>query len=233
MGLLRRISDERERQIVAHATPYLNEDEEILEWARARHPEGKPQGFIYLTDRQVVIHWPGRGDGHGAVELSEVECWGIYGDAKGGPILGMETSDAAHFVQLRVATTGMAHNLTRFLQRFAELAPRPRRSLSEVPKGKGTRDDFRPHVLQAVDREKRSIAQQTKRILVTVVGVLLVIGGIAITPLPGPWSFPIILGGLAVLANEFDWAQDTLDWVKDKYQKAKSKLGKRRSTNEE
>jgi len=59
---------------------------------------------------------------------------------------------------------------------------------------------------------------------VTVIGVVLVVGGILITPLPGPWSLPIVLGGLAVLSREYDWAKDTLEWVKQRYQDVKNRI---------
>jgi len=64
------------------------------------------------------------------------------------------------------------------------------------------------------------ILHSTKRIVVLVVGVALVVLGIALIPLPGPFSIPLMVAGLAVLATEYVWAQRALDTVKDKAQKA-------------
>ena len=64
------------------------------------------------------------------------------------------------------------------------------------------------------------IFHSTKRIVVLVVGVTLVVLGIALIPLPGPFSIPLMIAGLAVLATEYVWAQRALDTVKDKAQKA-------------
>ena len=60
------------------------------------------------------------------------------------------------------------------------------------------------------------IFRSTKRIVVFVVGVALVLLGIALIPLPGPFSIPLMVAGLAVLATEYVWAERVLDTVKDK-----------------
>jgi uncharacterized protein (TIGR02611 family) len=60
------------------------------------------------------------------------------------------------------------------------------------------------------------IFHSTKLIVVFVVGVALVVLGIALIPLPGPFSIPLMVAGLAVLATEFVWAERMLDAVKDK-----------------
>jgi uncharacterized protein (TIGR02611 family) len=76
------------------------------------------------------------------------------------------------------------------------------------------------------------IFHSTKLIVVFVVGVALVVLGIALIPLPGPFSIPLMVAGLAVLATEFVWAERMLDTVKDKTQQvtdlAKRKLFRRR-----
>ena len=64
------------------------------------------------------------------------------------------------------------------------------------------------------------IFRSTKRIVVLVIGVALVVLGIALIPLPGPFSIPLMVAGLAVLATEYVWAERMLDTVKDKAQKA-------------
>ncbi|MGK2948208.1 MAG: PGPGW domain-containing protein [Acidimicrobiales bacterium] len=64
------------------------------------------------------------------------------------------------------------------------------------------------------------IFHSTKLLVVFVVGVALVVLGIALIPLPGPFSIPLMVAGLAVLATEFVWAERLLDTVKDKTKQA-------------
>jgi uncharacterized protein (TIGR02611 family) len=64
------------------------------------------------------------------------------------------------------------------------------------------------------------IFRSTKLIVVFVLGVALVVLGIALIPLPGPFSIPLMIAGLAVLATEFVWAERMLDTVKDKAKQA-------------
>jgi len=51
------------------------------------------------------------------------------------------------------------------------------------------------------------------RIGVGVVGFLIVIGGVAAIPLPGP-GWLVVIGGLFVLATEFTWAERLLEFTK-------------------
>ncbi len=71
------------------------------------------------------------------------------------------------------------------------------------------------------------IFRSTKRIVILVVGVALVVLGIALIPLPGPFSIPLMVAGLAVLATEYVWAQKMLDTVKDRTKQA-TDLAKRK-----
>ena len=49
------------------------------------------------------------------------------------------------------------------------------------------------------------------RSAVVLAGFVLTAVGIVIIPVPGPWSFPLILAGLALLALEFQWAENFLE----------------------
>lgn len=53
------------------------------------------------------------------------------------------------------------------------------------------------------------------RLTVGVVGLLIVVTGLALVPLPGP-GWLIVFAGLAVWGSEFEWAQRLLDWVRAK-----------------
>jgi uncharacterized protein (TIGR02611 family) len=52
------------------------------------------------------------------------------------------------------------------------------------------------------------------RIVVGVVGLVIVVGGLLLVPLPGP-GWVIVFLGLAVWASEFEWAQRLLRLAKD------------------
>jgi uncharacterized protein (TIGR02611 family) len=58
-----------------------------------------------------------------------------------------------------------------------------------------------------------------KRSAVTLIGVCLVLGGIALMPLPGP-GLLVVIAGLAVLATEYVWARRLLKRAKEKAERA-------------
>lgn len=58
-----------------------------------------------------------------------------------------------------------------------------------------------------------------KRSVVTVVGLLIVLGGIVLMPLPGPGILLVVVG-LAVLATEYAWARNLLGTAKKQAVKA-------------
>ncbi len=67
------------------------------------------------------------------------------------------------------------------------------------------------------------LGRNAKRILVTIVGVLVVLIGIILIPLPGP-GWAIVFGGLAILATEYVWAQRLLAYAKRTALSAKDKV---------
>jgi drug/metabolite transporter (DMT)-like permease len=58
-----------------------------------------------------------------------------------------------------------------------------------------------------------------RRSIITVVGLLIVAGGIALMVLPGPGILLVVVG-LAVLATEYAWARNLLGTAKEKAVKA-------------
>ncbi len=58
-----------------------------------------------------------------------------------------------------------------------------------------------------------------RRSVITVVGLLIVAGGIALMVLPGPGILLVVVG-LAVLATEYAWARNLLGTAKEKAVKA-------------
>ena len=59
----------------------------------------------------------------------------------------------------------------------------------------------------------RFIGRSAKRIAVTAVGAVLVIGGLAMLVLPGPGIVVVVLG-FAVLGTEYAWAAAALERTK-------------------
>ena len=223
--VFKKLSEQREKLIVSQAEPYLAENEDVLDWTRARPFEGRGDGFVFLSRRRIVVHWTGRTDAPGSFEWHEVHAWGVVSETAGGPVLAIETEDGSVcFVQLRADTPAMAETVGRFVENFASLAPTPRRDLS---------DGAHIGEFQAVDsvdvtHHARGMTQKVQRSVVTVIGLAMILFAILIIPLPGPWSILISIAGFAILASEYDWAKDALGWMRQKYQDAKEKLKRRR-----
>lgn len=228
MGLFRWISEQRERVILGPAYGHLSPNEEVSVWVRARQPGTRKEGFVYLTPLQVIVRWTGRGDGHYSVAWSDIEAWGINNELPRGPVLALQDGNLDVVAQLPILTHATAGEVRQFMSYFKRMAPAPRRELrlSRALREKGA---WRSEVPTTIARSNRTTAEKTRRVVITLLGLILVVGGIIITPLPGPWSFPIVLGGLAVLSSEYDWAKDALQWARKQYQQAKKKVRQRRS----
>lgn len=75
---------------------------------------------------------------------------------------------------------------------------------------------LRERVAEAAWRKRlaaRAPVDHAYRIGVGVVGFLILIGGAAAIPLPGP-GWLVVIGGLFVLATEFTWAERLLQFTK-------------------
>ncbi len=80
-------------------------------------------------------------------------------------------------------------------------------------------------------KRRKTLVGMTRRILVTIGGVVMIVVAMLIIPLPGPWSILLTIAGLALLSSEYDWAQDILVWVKKKYEAAKEKIAQRKNSS--
>lgn len=222
---MRRISDIRKNHILGYARPHLDDGEEVAHWVRARHPERRRvEGFMYVTTKRFILCWTGSDLEPHSIEWEEIEAWGVDDEPRGGPVLFIERDHAPAVAQMPVTTHGMADTVARFVRHFAERAPDP----VDPPQEDVWRRRFAPRSDVKVSPAHRSVASQVQRAAITVLGIVLVVGGIAITPLPGPWSFPVIIAGLAVLAREYDWAKDVRDWVRERYKATKEMIRARR-----
>lgn len=73
-----------------------------------------------------------------------------------------------------------------------------------------------------------SIGRSAKKAGILVVGVTVVLAGIALLPLPGPGMLVIIVG-LVILATEFEWAQRWLDYAVERAAGATTKVQESKS----
>jgi uncharacterized protein (TIGR02611 family) len=77
------------------------------------------------------------------------------------------------------------------------------------------------------------IGRNSKRVVISIVGFVLILGGIAGLALPILPGWLLIIAGLAVLATEYAWAERALDAAKRKAKaaakKARSSVRKRRA----
>jgi uncharacterized protein (TIGR02611 family) len=90
----------------------------------------------------------------------------------------------------------------------------------------GTRADVRSANAAAtfdeVDGLRRlaaRIARSTRRLVILVVGLAIVVLGLVLVPAPGP-GWAVVFGGLALLSTEFAWAARLLNWTKRKVGRA-------------
>ena len=222
MGILNRLNEQRDKSAIDRARHLLTDGEEIAHWVRVRHAEERGEGFAYITDRQLIVRW-GQSDGQ-TFEWDEVEAWGVESAAPGGPVLFIESDHEEATVQMPAHSREGADKATHFLRAVTARAPKPRRPLS-----KERAHHSPPHGEVTVSRERRSAWGLTKRIVVTVLGVALILFGLIFGWLPILPGILPILAGLALLATEYDWAKDVSDWLKDRYNDAKKKVKKRKS----
>jgi uncharacterized protein (TIGR02611 family) len=220
--LLRYLSDQRRAQIHSHADPELGDGEEITHFARTRQPGSRQKGFIFMTSERVLITWKGDEEST-PIDYADIRSWGVTHDQRGGPVLCIETPKGTSLVQLLTSSRAMIESAIRFLLLFGEKVPES--AVAALEDGRETAN-VKPHL--NVRQEPRTASELTRRILVTVFGVAIIISALLIIPLPGPWSLLLVIGGLALLATEYDWAEDALDWTKAKYQAARAKISARR-----
>jgi hypothetical protein len=87
--------------------------------------------------------------------------------------------------------------------------------------------DERARKWYELGRSPNLIVRQAYRMIVLVVGLSIVGIGLVLIVLPGPWTIPLVLLGLAILASEFVWARLLLQRAKVCATKAKEKaMGK-------
>jgi uncharacterized protein (TIGR02611 family) len=81
--------------------------------------------------------------------------------------------------------------------------------------------------IQKLRRRKEQHRQRNKiyRVVVATIGVLVILGGIALIPLPGP-GWLIVAFGVGILALEFDWAERLLERILDRIESTTESLSR-------
>lgn len=82
--------------------------------------------------------------------------------------------------------------------------------------------------IQKLRRRKERHRQRNKiyRATVAAIGVLVILGGLALIPLPGP-GWLIVAFGVGILALEFDWAERLLERILDRVEATTEHLSRR------
>ena len=73
----------------------------------------------------------------------------------------------------------------------------------------------------------RWVGRNSRRLAITIVGFVLVLGGIVLLVLPGPGML-IIIAGLAVLGTEYMWARRMLDMAKRKAKETAARVRRKK-----
>ncbi len=172
------------------------------------------------------MYWSRLGSEPVTIPMKDVRSWGVDRASERGPVLGIETSDSSTYVLLIVGTDGMVSKVNAFLEKFARYAPNPHGPLE----GSSHPSDYAAEPSLKVQKEKKTMATATRRLIWTVLGVVILAAGIVLLFAPGPGILVVLLG-LSLLAREYDWAQDILHWARERAQAAGERIrGRSRST---
>jgi hypothetical protein len=220
---LTKLSETRRKQILSHVVSKLEPDEAIVSWGRVRHPDRNTQGFLYLTSLRGILRWRDEDDLR-SVMWSDVTAWGVNKDSPRGPILVLETGQGQESAQLQTGSKALASGAGSVIRALARLVPRDIEGIKDTDHGRAV-----PEPELVVAKEKLGPQAMARKIALSILAMAVLIGALLIIPLPGPWSFLLMIGAFALLAREYDWAEDVLDWIKEKYEKAKAKVRSSRS----
>ena len=66
----------------------------------------------------------------------------------------------------------------------------------------------------APSRRWHRVPTPVRKTLIAVLGVALMVTAVVLGPFPGPGGIPLFLGGIAVLATEFHWANRVWRWFR-------------------
>lgn len=219
MNIARRISEQRERQVLSLANPHLEPGEKVEHWVRIRPQSGRHEGYAFATAERCLLVWATTDEwGHTDIRWDELASWGIS-TRVGRPAVLLETASESRVFRMPVRTLGSAEKVRAFLDFMRKRAPDPG---TELKVGEAA-EEFRARVPEQVEPERLDWKGQGRRVAVTAVGLVALIVGVLMLALPGPGILVTLLG-LAILATEFDWAKDMLAWARRRFKDTTAKL---------
>jgi hypothetical protein len=82
---------------------------------------------------------------------------------------------------------------------------------SPAPPGAGWHDETMRERLEALGRMWRRAPKRVRQTIVVLLGSTVVLLGLALIVLPGPFTLPLLILGFAILGTEFAWAASALE----------------------
>jgi uncharacterized protein (TIGR02611 family) len=210
MGGWRAVGRLRGHLVSSQLHPVLEEGEGLVAWAHVHAPEDGRHGIVALTPGRCLVHWTARDRTDVAVAWAELAGWCLTDASRGGPVLILNTRRGDVAVRLPVSSKARARRASALLQSIAAMAP----TEAARPVGLTSAPEL------ALQAERRGLGGHTRRVVVTVIGLLLILFGLLFASpfVPGP-GLLTILAGLAVLAREYDWAKDAHVWLKGRLER--------------
>lgn len=195
----------RDRLVLGHVRPLLHADEPVLDWAHVHDPVDDRPGVAAVTPQRVFVQWSDARSPDAVLRWDEVAAWDVRRSTDTAPVLTLEAAEQRVVVCLPVSSRVRARAATRLLRRVMDLAPPD----ADGPPGFVRGGD------QQVEAARRGFRGHVRRVVLTVVGMLLILlGGLFATPfVPGPGALTV-LAGLAILAREYEWAKDIYLWFR-------------------
>lgn len=202
--------------MLGHAAATLEDGEQIQHWVRARRLEDNREGYLILTERRWIVRWVDPETGSTSGRWDEITAWGVSDESPGSPVLAVAAGEATQFATMPVTSGDAERRIKGFLECFSRLAPGECLPISVEDHAR----EFRMTADARVVRPTRSLAGQWRRIVVSLVGLVLVIGGVvlALPLVPGP-GILLLVAGFGLLATEYDWAKDAFTWVKVRFKR--------------
>lgn len=199
----RAVGSLREQLVLGQLRPLLDDGEQVVARLHVRRPHDGRRGIIAITPTRCLVRWGAR-DEPVVIPWAELRAWTAACQDAGGPVLRLESHHEDVAVQLPVSSGARVRRAAHLLDHAAQMAPAHADGLHE-------RSDTWEAVLRV---ERRSLRAHTRRVVVSVAGVAVILAGLlfASPVVPGPGALTI-LAGLALLASEYDWASDAHQWL--------------------
>lgn len=190
----------RQHVVVTPLRPLLAEGEPVTARVHVRDPEDGRRGIVATAPSRCVVYWGLRHPAR-VIPWEELTGWRMAEQRRGGPLLRLHTADDEIAVQIPASSRARMRKLAAVLARLREHAP----AHAQGPHRSPDTMDLRT--------ERRDLRAHTRRLVVTVLGVaVILLGGLFASPfVPGPGALTA-LAGLAILAREYDWASDIHQW---------------------